>query len=109
MQRVPKLGKLACHRPGNLRLMAPPSSLLREDTSSRILSAMQRQGGDVEADEAGGLCLECRVSDRGARLSLSQRDKEELKNDGVLHGLDIKQGIDRLEAKVLTISASLDH
>ena len=42
VQRVPKLGKLACHRPGNLRLMAPSSSLLREDTSSRILSSMQR-------------------------------------------------------------------
>ena len=54
MQRVPKLGKLACHRPGNLRLMAPPSSLLREDTSSRILSAMQRQLAPTVGPEASG-------------------------------------------------------
>ena len=43
MQRDPKLGKLACHHPGYLRPMAPTSSPLREDPSSRILSSMQRQ------------------------------------------------------------------
>ena len=54
MQRVPKLGKLACHRPGNLRPMAPSSSLLREDTSSRILSSMQRQLAPTAGPEASG-------------------------------------------------------
>ena len=54
MQRVPKLGKLACHRPGNLRLMAPSSSLLREDTTSRILSSMQRQLAPTVGPEASG-------------------------------------------------------
>ena len=44
VQRVPKLGKLACHRPGFLRPMAsPPSSPLREVPSSGVLSSMQRQ------------------------------------------------------------------
>ena len=44
MQRDPKLGKLACHRPGYLHPMtSPPSSPLREVPSFGVLSYIQRQ------------------------------------------------------------------
>jgi hypothetical protein len=52
VQRDPKLGKVSCPCPRFLRLMAPTTSLLREDTSSRILSSMQRQLAPTMGQEA---------------------------------------------------------
>src|SRR4051812_9464610 len=54
MQRVLKLGKLACPCLDSLCRMPPCSSPLREDTRLRVLSAMQRQLAPIVGQAASG-------------------------------------------------------